>query len=184
MPMSPMAPKLPAPAAFRLLTELTEFFAIPLEERRAAFDDYKSAAEQREVALLTIEEALEASTVDRALAAKMKADGVEVRRTILAEADARAIQIVDTAMAQVETINEGAREVVAAADRAVEVGDRAVEAAEEKARTLTAGLAEAEDAAKERENVAQVAALDAAASKAEYEALIRDINALQRRAPK
>ena len=41
-----------------------------------------------------------------------------------------------------------------------------------------------EEAAKQRENVAQVAALDAAASKAEYETLIRDINALQRRAPK
>lgn len=41
-----------------------------------------------------------------------------------------------------------------------------------------------EETLKEREMVTQAAALDAAAIKEEYETLISDINALQRRAPR
>ena len=184
MAMHPMSPKLPKPAAFALLSDLNEFFSHSVEERQAAFTDYTAAVAEHEAALEKIDEAGAAVFRDLAAAAETKREAEELAQSILRQANAGAKQAIDVAIKQAETVNETARENVAAAAATVE-------AAEAQARALTAGLDEAvgaalvrEEAAKERENVAQVAALDAAASKAEYETLIRDINALQRRAPK
>lgn len=180
-----MNPKRPPPAAaFSLLYELNTFFALSKKEREAAYTDYMTAAEQHEAALENINREIEAGKSDRATAAAAKRDAVISAKGKLAWAEAKAKEIVDAAVAQAESVNETARENVAAAAAAVE-------AAEEEARTRTAGLAEAEKAVATREDDALVLLADAKeriaeaeASKAFYDALIADINALQRRAPK
>ena len=154
------------------------------EERRAAFDNYEKAVAQHETALVTIAEAREASDADRAAAVEeIREAGFKAKATVLA-AQARAGSIVGAATQQAESVTQTARESVATAAATVE-------AAEGQAKTLTAGLAEAQEAAKAhefaataRETVAEVRIAEAEASKAAYDALIGEINALQRRAPK
>ena len=186
MPMNPMSPKatLPPAPAFRLLSDLNEFFAHPLEERQAAYDAYMTAAEQRQASLDEIAAALEASKVDRAEAAKHLLWASGKAKAIATDAQVKAKQIVDAATEQAESVNGTARENVAAAAATVE-------AAEDQVRTLGADLAEALEAALERETAAaarettaEERIAEAEASKAAYDGLIADFNALQRRAPK
>ena len=186
MSMNPMTPKavLPPAPAFRLLADLNQYLAYSTQEREAVLADYMGAEAERQLSLIAIAQANQASADDRVDAADTKREAEDAALGTREEAEERAKKVIDAATSQAESVTQKARENVADANKKVKE-------AEEEAKTLTSGLADAEAAAfareevaKELESVAQVAALDAAAVKAEYESLIRDINALQRRAPK
>ncbi len=150
MPMSPMAPKLPLPkpAAFGLMDELLEYFKVPEQDKQAMLDDYKSAAEQREVALQTIEEALEASTVDRADALGTKRKAEDLAESILRQANAGAKQIVGAATAQAEDVTATLKEKVTATRLEMET-------AADKSQTREDAVKEREDAVEARWNACE-----------------------------
>lgn len=189
MAMHPMSPKrIPTPTAFKLLAELEEFFAHPAKERREAvkdyFDAYMKADVERETALATIAKEIEAARLDRADAKDSKFNATGVARATVMEAEGKAKIIVDAATEQAASVTETARKAVADAN------DHA-EAARAEALMRTDGLAEAEAAVKVREQdvavreqMALSAITQAEKSKAEYDGLMRDINALRSRAPR
>ncbi len=187
MAMNPMSPRpsLPSAAAFRLLSELNNFFKqVPKKERESLLANYTNAAGQHQAAVDQIRQDLEASKADRDAAAEIKRQGAASERVNVVKAEAKATQIVDTATEQAESVNKTARENVAAAGLTVT-------AAEARAGVLTAGLAEAKEAvnAREiaveaREAMAEERITEAEASKTEYETLIDEITAVQRRARK
>ena len=76
--MTPMSPaKLPSPAAFKLLSDLNEFLAVPAKDRAAALKDYMSAADQREVALEEVSGSLAKAQLDLAAATETKREAGE-----------------------------------------------------------------------------------------------------------
>ncbi len=183
MALNPMAPKLPKAAAFSLLSDLNEFFSLPLAERQAAFDDYGAAAEQREAALAAIQEDQDNARLDRAAASETNAKANEEARVTVVDAEVKARGIIADANDAAEAIKQ------IATDR-IELADVEVKAAERKAADLTAGLAEAVEAAEARELAAGESALKldqarvaADNEKDAYTALIADLQAVQRRVP-
>ena len=201
MSMNPMSPKaaLPPAPAFRLLADLNEFFAHPLKERQAALDGYMAAEDQRQAALDIMEADTAMAAVDRAAAAKTKAEAEEAARATVTEAHAKANGIVGAATAQAESVNETVRENVARAkadsetwssrlkkrEDAVQDREDACEVREANAfKDREDAVLSREQAVEEADIAAKRLSAQAHASKDAYDALIADFNALQARAPK
>ncbi len=200
MPMNPMTPKPPpVPAAFKLLSELNEFLDHSRDERHAVLSDYGAATEQRETALDNIKQAVAAAGADRADAKRALTEAsVEVQETVK-EAKAAATHVVKTA-------NEEAAESHKAIERAKQDAKSVNENWDKRIRRREDDVAGREFACKERENNAfkdredAVVLRETALAEAEkivkregtavqalkvtYEALIEEIEALQRRAPR
>ena len=181
-----MSPKMPRVIGFGLLAELNEFMAHSPKERQSVLDQWVDALDRRTPML----EALE---TDTAMAAQDRKDAVqelssaqdEAVATVTAAND-RAAEIIGAANQQAQSIN---KELVAKLARAGSDADTAAREAEERQTRGVAALKERQDAVKVREDAveglekaAQVMALDAAAVKAEYEGLIKEISAVQSRA--
>ena len=200
MGMNPMSPKAPpAPAAFKLLSELNEFMAHPLEERQAVLEDYATAAEQRQAAIETIAKDLGAAKVDREAAAQTIRDTEEAARVSKINANVKADGIVFAATKQAESVNETVAETVTLAKANAETWDKRSKKREDvliereaacEEREANAfedredAVAAREGVLAEAEKVAKRMQAEASKAKTTYETLIADINALQRRAPK
>ncbi len=201
MPMNPMSPKasLPPAPAFRLLSDLNDFFAHPLEERQAALEDYKRADAQRQ-AILGITEANKVeAAANRAAAVETKQAAEEEARATITDAQAKANEIVKAATEQAESVNETTRENVVQAkadsetwgtrlkkrEDAVQDREEACEAREANAfKEREDAVLLREQAVEEGEKGVKRLTAQAQAMKKTYESLVDDFNALQRRAPK
>ncbi len=200
MSMNPMSPKaaLPPAPAFRLLADLNEFFAHPLKERQAALDGYMAAEDQRQAALDIMEADTAMAAVDREAATQAKRKAEEMAESVLRQANAHAKGIIDAATEQAESVNETVRENVARAkadsetwssrlkkrEDAVQDREDACEVREANAfKDREDAVLLREQAVEEADIAAKRLSAQAHASKDAYDALISDINALQRRAP-
>ena len=201
MPMNPMSPKasLPLAPAFRLLSDLNEFLAHPLEERKAAYVDYVAATEQHQAAVDQIRKDLEISTLDRDAAADTKLISENTAKIVIINAETKAKAIVDAATEQAESVNKTVSENVARSQAESEILATRLKKREETVlgREEACEVREA-NAFKERETAVQLReraveegekgvkrmTADAQRVKETYESLIADINALQRRAPR
>ncbi len=200
MGMNPMSPKTPPPpAAFKLLDELNTFTARPLKERQAILKDYGSAAEQRATALEVINSDLEASRLDRGLAAESMREAEELSEASQRDAKAEARRVVGVANEQAESVNKTTAENVqkAKADtdkwgarnkkREDAVQEREDAQAKREADAFQArelAVTAREGALAEAEKVVKREGIEIRGLKKTYESLIEDIEALQRRAPK
>lgn len=183
-----MTPKMPPVAAFRLLYDLNEFMAHSPEERQSVLDYWVEALDRRTPMLEALETDREAAAVDRAAAAQGLQEATETTHATIDTADTTAREIIAAATRQAESINKKVAENVAEAQADAETAAR--QAQERDVQAATA-FKEREDAVKSREEAVeelgkatQIATDNAAAVKAEYQALIDGISALQRRAPK
>ena len=185
MAMNPMTPaRLPTPAAFKLLADLNEFFALPLKDRQAMLDAYMAADDQRQTALDKLESRNVSASEYTAEAVRKLEDATATAKATVDGANTQAGVIIATATEQAASVTATARQTVASAN----ADARVIEA---EASTRLDGIAEAEDAVKaregavaDREELAEQRIVDAELSKAQYDGLMRDINALRPRAPK
>ncbi len=178
--MNPMLPRaVPPPApAFRLLSDLNEFLALPKDVREEALADYMNATSQRETALEEVEKLREAAASDRDAATAALSDADLVARATRDEAGLRSKEIIDIATQQAESVARTARE-------SVRVAAEKVEAAEADAATRGSGLTEREEAVTAREvaaadrlQAAEKLQLEAQAIKDDYEQRARDLDAV------
>ena len=181
--MVTMSPKLPSPAAFRLLADLNEFLALPKKDREASFVAYMTAVEGHQASLETIREQENEAAADRDLANTVlhqaRASADEMRQ----EAEKKAANTVEAATEQAAHVNETARQNVAAASQNVKEAERDALARGEGLTEREEVVTLREGAVKVRETEAETMFADAESTKAEYETLMRDINAVRSRAP-
>ncbi len=183
-------PKLPPAAAFRHMSDMLDWMAHPEADRRTVLDQYMMAMAERGPLL-------EKMRVDTAEAAE-KLEGAQIlydeaqtkTETSIREAQEKANDIVKTANRQAEQINATVAGKVAAATEAAEsdtaklldremrvnndLNDREVSVSAREAAVGALEMAAQDVATKAEEEVAKM--------KTEYEGLMKDISAIQRRA--
>ncbi len=167
-----MTPKLPPAAAFRLLSDLNEFFAVPQAERDKLLADYMNATEQKEAAAKVIATGLANADQDRLDASQTLHDAANKVGQLIHAAETKAAELIRFANEEANIIGATARETATAAALTVQTAQQDAEAA-------IAGLAERDlqsqvrlDEVEHRETAVGLAEVEAAETKATYQNLI------------
>lgn len=188
-----MKPTLPPVAAFRLLADLNNYLSLSPKAREAILADYMAAKEQRETMLAALESDQKVAEADRAAASvalrvakenaeKQGRDAETQAREIVGKANAEATLMKTKIAEDVEATTERMRvsqQAILDRQDAVQAREDACEEREANAfREREEAVVLRERNVEQREREAEKAHALGQATKQNYEALLRQINAL------